>query len=169
MIPRTLSILLLTGTLAFTAGADRNADKEVRPEGKTRVRLGGVTVGAGYARYSGYYPFNFGYYSAAWNPYYWSPFWSYYAPMYYPGFYPGYLRSSGPVMGEVKLAAPGNAEVYLNGAFAGTADDLKTIWLEPGAYDLEVRPPTGDAYTRRIYVLSGKRLKIDALQGEAKK
>jgi hypothetical protein len=170
MIPRTLSILVVAGALAFAAGGDKNNQSE--PQGRTRVRFGGVTVGAGYARYSGYYPFypyNFGYYSAAWSPYYWSPFWNYYAPMYYSGFYPGYLRSPGPAMGEVKLTAPEDAEVYLNGAFAGAADDLKTIWLEPGAYDVEVRPRTGDAYTRRIYVLSGKRLKIDAKQGETKK
>ncbi len=170
MIPRTLSILLVAGALALAAGTDDG--KQAAPEGKTRFRLGGVTVGAGYARHSGYYPsypYNFGYYSAAWSPYYWSPFWNYYAPMFYPAFYPGYLRSPGPAMGEVKLAAPGSAEVYLNGAFAGAADDLKTMWLESGAYDLEVRPRTGNAYSRRIYVLSGKRLKIDATQGEAKK
>jgi hypothetical protein len=71
MIPRTLSILVVAGALAFAAGGDKNNQSE--PQGRTRVRFGGVTVGAGYARYSGYYPFypyNFGYYSAAWSPYY---------------------------------------------------------------------------------------------------
>lgn len=166
MIPRIVSVLLISGALAL-AGADKNAE----PQGKTRVRLGGITVGAGYARYSGYYPFYpyYGYYPAAWSPYYWSPFWNYYAPMYYSAFDPGYLRRPGPGMGEVKLTAPEDAEVYLNGAYAGVADDLKTIWLEPGAYDLEVRPRAGDAYSRRIYVLSGKRVKISAGETEARK
>jgi hypothetical protein len=34
------------------------------------------------------------------------------------------------------------------------------MWLDPGAYNLELRT-NGDSYTKRIYVLSGKRLTID--------
>jgi hypothetical protein len=36
------------------------------------------------------------------------------------------------------------------------------MWLEPGAYDLSVFSKDGAAYRRRIYVLSGRSLKIAA-------
>ena len=63
-------------------------------------------------------------------------------------------------MGAVKLeGVDKNALVYLDGALAGRADKLKRMWLDPGAYDLELR--TGDrSATQRIYVLSGKTLKV---------
>jgi hypothetical protein len=157
-LPR-FTILLMAAALSCAA-----ADGSDRPQRRTRVSLGGITVGAGYAHYSGpWYPYY--YRPAYWGGPYWSPFWDFYAPMYYPGFYPGYLRTAGPGTGEVRLTAPARAEVLLNGAYAGVASDLKTIWLEPGAYDLEVRSD-GGTWSRRIYVLSGKRLKLDATQKE---
>jgi hypothetical protein len=61
----------------------------------------------------------------------WDPFWGPYGPF-------GYLPNLayGNDKGEVKLAAdPKQAGVYIDGAYAGTADCLKTLWLEPGAYD----------------------------------
>ena len=63
----------------------------------------------------------------------------------------------------MKLAAdPNQAEVYIDGAYAGTADRLKTIWLEPGAYDLSVSHAGRESFHQRIYVLTGKSLKITA-------
>jgi hypothetical protein len=63
-------------------------------------------------------------------------------------------------MGEVKLqGTQKSAEVFLNGAYAGITGDLKSIWLEPGAYDLEVKAGH-QRFSQRIYVLSGKSLKI---------
>lgn len=120
-----------------------------RPSG---VRFGGVVVGAGYTR--GFYPY---YWYGGW-PYY-SPFYDFYLPMYYPGYY-GYARSYH--MGEIKLRVePRNAQVYVNGAYAGKADRLKTIWLAPGAYNLELKADQR-SFQKRIYVLTGKTLKIDA-------
>lgn len=124
--------------------------------GSAGVRLGGVSVGVGYA--SGYYyPYCNYFYPGLWC----SPFLYPYAG-YYPGFYPGfYSVSPHPDMGQVKLQTPyKNAEVYLNGAYAGTADDLKTIWLDPGVYELEVRASGREPLQKRIYVLSGKTVKI---------
>ena len=160
-LSRLLVGTVLAGALACPAPL-RAADQD-KPQGRTRVRLGGIYVGAGYSRYSGYYPYGFGYpYWRYWGPY-WSPFWDYYVPMYYPfhpGFYNGFAR--GPNMGEVKLKAqPRDASVYIDGAYAGVAADLKTIWLEPGAYNLEVKADSRQ-FARRIYVLSGKTLRIDA-------
>lgn len=123
-----------------------------------RVRLGGVTVGAGYTHFSGPY-----YYPAYYHPWfgspYYAPFYYSYAPFFYHPFYgSGFAR--GPNMGEIKLqTVQKSAEVYLDGAYAGTAGDLKTMWLEPGAYNLEVRAD-GASFQRRVYVLSGKTLRI---------
>ena len=127
--------------------------------GQTRVRLGGISVGAGYTRYSGYYwpAFPYAYYPAWYGFYGWyDPFF----PLYHPGYYRGFSR--GLNMGEVRLRTESkDTEVYLDGAYAGRAGDLKSIWLEPGAYTLAVRAP-GTDFSRRIYVLSGKTLRVEA-------
>jgi hypothetical protein len=142
------------------AGADTDTAGEAR---KTRVKLGGVSVGAGYSRYAGPYysdPYYYPYYPAFWGPaaYYWSPFYDPYSPIFRPGPFWQYSRSAG--MGEVKLQTPQkSAEVFLNGAYAGIAEDLKSIWLEPGAYDLEVKDGH-QTFNKCIYVLSGKSVKI---------
>jgi hypothetical protein len=125
------------------------------------LRLGTIALGAGYSHFSGpaYYPYGpypfspLGWeYSAFWFPY-WGP---------YPFFAPGYF-ANGSAKGEVRLAAePRTAEVYLDRAYAGTADHLKNMWLEPGAYDLSVAAIGREDFHQRIYVLSGKSLKITA-------
>jgi hypothetical protein len=73
--------------------------------------------------------------------------------------------------GEGRLIAdPKAAEVYINGGYAGTADKLKTLWLDPGAYDLTVSAAGRQPFHQRLYVLSGKSLKITAkLSAEAAK
>lgn len=96
--------------------------------------------------YGGYGPYPFGY----------APF---YAPYYYPPFAFDYSQGRG----QVKLSgAAKDAQVYFDGAYAGTADHLKKIWLDPGAYNLEVSTSSGQKFEKRIYVLSGKTLKINA-------
>lgn len=135
--------------------SDSQSDEHHR---RTHFRLGTIGVGAGYTRFSGpffYNPFLFGYY-----PYgFYDPFFP--SPFFAPGFFDGYSYSVG--RGEIKLSgAPKNAEVFLNGGYAGTANKLKTMWLEPGAYDLSVSTSDSAAFHQRIYVLSGKTLKIAA-------
>jgi hypothetical protein len=120
------------------------------------VHLGGVSVGVGYSHFSGpYYPYQ-----------YWGP--------YPPGFYPGYYGYDpfwypspmaygvrGADKGEVHLkdAAP-QAEVYIDGAYAGLVKDLRTLWLSPGAYNVEVRASAQNPVQKRIYVLTGKTLNV---------
>ena len=152
MQPRRFAILLLA-LAGFLAAAD-----EVKVSSPRRFRLGGVVVSAGYSHFSGpYYPF---YYS----PYYYSPFfydWGGYYPFFHPGFYSGF--GPGPSKGEIKLRTDlDKAEVYLDGAYAGYASGLKSFWLDSGAYNLEVRADNRAPYARRIYVLSGKILRIEA-------
>jgi PEGA domain len=80
----------------------------------------------------------------------------------YPFFSPGYF-AYGSDKGEVKLAAePKGAEVYIDRAYAGTAHHLRSMWLDPGAYDLSLVASGGRGFHQRIYVLSGKSLKITA-------
>lgn len=146
---------------------------ETESKGKTHFHLGVINVGAGYTHFSnGFvvrpfwpygYPYGFGY-----SPFFYD---SFYYP-YYPSFYGPYLSGYVPYAsgftyemgkGQVKLEAePKTAAVRLDGAYAGTADKLKSMWLEPGAYDLTVSSPNGGDFHERIYVLSGKTVKIKA-------
>jgi hypothetical protein len=114
-------------------------------DAKPRVRIAGVTVGAGYAYTGGYYPY-FGF------PYFYDPL---FFGFVHPGFYNGFAY--GPNMGEVRLRTSDKAgAVFLDGAYAGELSKLKHIWLEPGAYNVEIRSDGHPQFERRIYVLSGK-------------
>jgi hypothetical protein len=138
------------------------------PKHGSRIHLGTISFGAGYIRYpSGFFPYyGYGFYPyASYAPFY-SPFaYGFYDPFYgpyYSGLFPGNVGYA-PSKGEVKLGNAGKrAQVYLNGAFAGPADKLKSMWLDPGAYDLSVFVPGGQKFDQRIYVISGKTLKIRA-------
>ena len=94
--------------------------------------------------------------------------WGWYAPYSYGPYGPygpyGFYGPYGyPSAGEVKLHTNvKDAEVFINGAFAGTASKLKTMWLRPNAYDLEIRAPDGARYTERIYVVAGKTVNVHA-------
>lgn len=139
------------------------ADDDDRP--RRRVRLGGIMVGASYTSgrawgpgwgYPGYYPGWWGYNPAFGSLY--SPFW--YSPWIHPGLLSGF--GQGPNMGEVRLTGSKTASVYVDGAYAGPANKLKSMWLEPGVYNLELRDAGGSGFERKIYVLSGKTLDLRA-------
>lgn len=133
---------------------------------KLHVRLGGVSVAGYYSSAPffgpfwpyGFYPYSVGFYGPAfYNPFFLSPF---YSPFYGP-YWGGFAYA--PDKGEVKLSAnPKDAQVYLDGAYAGTAEHLKDMWLDSGAYTLSVSSPGKETFHQRIYVISGKKLKIEA-------
>ena len=134
---------------------------------KIHVKVSGASVGGFYSHFSGpvvsplwpygFYPYSFYPYGFAYSGLFFDPFYGPYYPSYFSGFRYGFDK------GEVKLSAdPKNAEVYVDGAYAGTVDHLKEIWLDPGAYDLSISAPDRTTFTQRIYVLSGKELKIKA-------
>jgi hypothetical protein len=84
--------------------------------------------------------------------------WGYWYAPYAYGAYPGF---SHPNAGEVKLHTDiKDAEVFINGAYAGSARSLKSMWLRQGAYNLEVRFPGRARYAERIYVVLGKTLHV---------
>jgi hypothetical protein len=141
-----------------------DSPQERASKGKTRFRFGTVTLGAGYTHFpAGFFasPFRgygFPSYAFAYDP-------LFYAPFYYPSFYGPSLPDLAyrADKGEVRLEAkPSSASVYLDDAYAGTAGKLKHMWLAPGAYDLTVSAIDGSIFHQRIYVLSGRSLKIKA-------
>jgi hypothetical protein len=143
--------------LCLAAGqSDKTEKKESR---RPRIRFGGVLIGAGYVHGSYGWPYR---YDAsgpwAYPGYLWDPF--FYGLWAHPGFYSGFPYY--PDFGEVKLATSDKAAaVFIDGGFAGYSGKLKNIWLEPGAYNIEVRSGSRE-FSKRVYVLSGKSLKLDA-------
>lgn len=162
-------VLLLTLAAATLSAADD--DKPRR-----RVRLGGISVGAGYSHFNGpWFPYGYGY-SPYWGPawmsawrapwigsYWFDPFFM--TPYIHPAFYTGF--GFGPNLGEVRLRTfDKSADVYLDGALAGKAGKLKSMWLEPGAYELTIQSGDQIEYTKKIYVLTGKRFDVQAERTE---
>jgi len=169
---RVLAGLLLVGNLGFaddlpkesnTASSERVGSLEASKQ--PRMRLGGFSLTGGYSRFSGpvyWGPPFYGYYDSQ----FWTPFWQTHFPYGGPafsGFYPAYNFQRGPSMGEIKLQAePATASVFINDAYAGRVQDLRSMWLEPGVYNLKIETEGRPGFARRVYVLSGKTLKVDA-------
>jgi hypothetical protein len=143
-------------TQSTSAEDSATADGEKVSDRKSHLRLGTISVGAGYSRFSSslYYPYGFYPFSPFYSSLLWEPYWGYFYPTGYFSYNDG--------KGEVRLSAPKQADVYLDNAYAGKAEKLKSIWLKPGAYDLSVSDNDRASYHQRIYVLSGKSLKITA-------
>jgi hypothetical protein len=115
------------------------------------IKFGGVVVGASYSTGPFFAPYGYGCYD---------PFWC--GPYGYPWGPMFYTSAPGRPMGEVKLGVNDKkAEIYIDGAFAGLAKDLKHIWLDPGAYDFEVRADGKQPVQLRAYVLTNKTVKLD--------
>ena len=77
-----------------------------------------------------------------------------------PGYYAPYAFGT-PNAGELKLDTKlKDAEVFINGAFAGTAGKLKSMYLRPGAYNVELRAPGRTRYAERVYIVAGKTLHV---------
>jgi len=159
-------MVLLFASGLTAADSDRKPDPPPDQPGnpadqarrRPRIRLGGIMVGAGYSRSSAWCCGYGGY--GSYGPW-WPAYFGWDGILYHPYYLSGF--GWGANMGEVKLrSAQKDAEVFLDGAYAGTASERKSMWLDPGAYNLEVRSPGAVPYTRRIYVLSGKSLKVRA-------
>ena len=86
------------------------------------------------------------------GPYGWYA--SYYGP--YP--YGPYLVAN---VGQVKLDTHvKEADVFIDGSYAGTLRDLKSMMMRPGNYDISVRAPGREVFEQKIYVVAGKTLKL---------
>ena len=95
-------------------------------------------------------PYYGGYYAPFWRPY-WGGYWGgYYGPAY-----------AYPNSGEVKLDTKvKDAQVFINGAYAGTTHENKTMHLRPGSYNIEIREAGTTQYAEKLYVVAGKTLHI---------
>ncbi len=88
---------------------------------------------------------------------------AWYSPFYYGSYgwygpYPAYHANAG----ELKLKTNvKSADVYINGAYAGKASKLKSMWLRPDAYNLEIRAPGYASYAERLYVVPGKTIRVN--------
>jgi hypothetical protein len=83
-----------------------------------------------------------------------------YSPYWAPDPY-GY-HDYAPATGAVKFdTSVKDAEVYIDGAYAGTVGKLKTMQLRPGRYDIEVRAPGCTQFDKKVYVAAGKTLHLN--------
>jgi hypothetical protein len=121
------------------------------PPATAGVRLGGISVGVGYSSFYG--PYYYPYYDPFWwGPPHWYPFWG-------PSFY---TAPQGRPMGQVKIESNDRlAQVYIDGAYAGTVQDLKKLWLDPGVYEFELRSEGKQPEQQRVYVLTNKTVKLE--------
>ena len=95
------------------------------------------------------------YYGGGWYAPYWGPYWGWGGPAY-GSYYYGH-----PNAGEVKLDTKvKDAQVFINGAYAGTTHQNKTMYLRPGSYNIEIREGSRTQFAQRVYVVAGKKLHL---------
>jgi hypothetical protein len=97
-----------------------------------------------------------GFYGPGWYP-------GWYGPGYYGlGWYEPYGYVPGPVAGKVKFDTKmKDAQIYVDGAYAGTVSQLGSFPLKAGNHDVELRGAGGQSfYNEHIDVIAGKTLKI---------
>jgi hypothetical protein len=93
-----------------------------------------------------------GFVYGGWYSPYWGPYWG-------PGYMGPYYAY--PNSGEVKLdTRVKDAQVFVNGSFAGTTHENKTMRLRPGSYNIEIREGGQTPFSERIYVVAGKTLHL---------
>jgi len=78
------------------------------------------------------------------------------------GYYEPYGYVPGSVAGKVKFDTKvKNAQVYVDGAYAGTAHDLGAFALKAGNHTVELRDAAGQSlYNQQVDVIAGRTLKI---------
>ena len=98
--------------------------------------------------------FGFGYGNPWWGwggPWYGGPYWGPSVQYYY---YPQPHRT-----GELKIETHRkNAEVYIDGAYAGTIKNKDKFALRPGEHELAVRASNGNTFDTEVYVTRGQTL-----------
>jgi hypothetical protein len=129
--------LVLLGSLLFPFALSSEA----------RERFGGRGRAVIVPGYSYYYPYR------AWG---WGMGWGWGNP--YGDYQPYYQDAKG----KIKLRDYVKSDqVYIDGAYAGTADKMKTIKLDPGRYTIEIRRQGTELINRSVYVVAGKTVEID--------
>jgi hypothetical protein len=150
----------LISTLAALLIAPAAADAQRRAVPRVIRSRPAVSVGLYYGPSIYYRPwYASGYYGRYYGGWY-DPF-SYYAPFYggYPYYaqYPYYGRGYYDLSSSLRLqVSPKEAEVFIDGYYAGTVDNFDGIFqrlhLEPGEHDLELFLPGHRSFTQKIYL-----------------
>ncbi len=93
----------------------------------------------------------------------WGGWGGWYAPYWGPAPYYGYgYYGYGPAQGELKFDTHDkDAQVYIDGAYAGTIKQVKTMHLKPGSYDVEVREQGRPQFEQKVYIAAGKTLHLN--------
>ena len=92
----------------------------------------------------------------------------FYGPAYYGWYGPAYVAPYGvwqaPYEGKVKIETKmKDAGVYVDGGYAGTVGQLKTLPLRPGTHNIELRDKSGQTIIQeKIDVLAGKTTNLAA-------
>jgi hypothetical protein len=104
-----------------------------------RGRGHGFVYGGFYAPYG----WGWGWGGPFWGDYTWAPYyWDY--------------------TGTVKLENVSKSDaVYINGSYAGRADKLHSIYLNPGSYSIMVKNNGKTILDQRVYVVTGKTIKLE--------
>ena len=59
--------------------------------------------------------------------------------------------------GEVKLDTKvKDAQVFIDGAYAGTTKENKTMYLRPGSYNIQIRENGQTPFAQQVYIAAGK-------------
>jgi len=88
--------------------------------------------------------------------------WGWSQPFWGPYPYPYYGYPPAPVTGDVKFDTHDKqAQVYVDGAYAGRVREVKTLHLRPGSYEIEVRGGSGTEFDQKVYVAAGKTLHLN--------
>jgi hypothetical protein len=89
-------------------------------------------------------------YYGGWHGPFWGSYWGA-GPVYY----------ARPNTGVIKLDTKvRDAEVFIDGSYAGTTHENKTMHLRPGPYSIEIRMAGKRQYAERVYVITGKTLHL---------
>lgn len=87
-----------------------------------------------------------------WYAPYWGPYWG---PAYIGPYY------AYPNSGEVKLDTKvKDAQVFIDGSYAGTTHENKTMRLRPGTYNIEIREGGQTPFSQKLYVVAGRTLHL---------
>jgi len=110
-----------------------------------------------------------GYYASPYygSPYSWYGAYPYYPyPLYYSQWYPPYAYGySYDISGSLRLqVTPREAEVFVDGYYAGTVDNFDGIFqrlhLEPGEHDLELYLPGHRSVQQKVYLQPGRTFSV---------
>jgi hypothetical protein len=80
----------------------------------------------------------------------------FYGPYWGPGYFAPYYDS-----GSVKIDSKVyTAQVFVNGAYAGTVKDNKTMHFRQGNYKIEIRNGGQTVFSENVFVTAGKTMHI---------